>query len=71
MKRLDDGDANEDRTLTVGSSSGPGGGAGKLAEKIAAIQGKRDRHKEMLAELDRTDADQIRSQTRMPARWRA
>jgi hypothetical protein len=37
MKRLDEGDANEGRTPTVGSSSGPGGGAGKLAEKIAAI----------------------------------
>jgi transposase len=59
MKRLDEGDAYEDRTPTVGSGSGPGGGEGKLAEKIAAIQGKRDRHKEMLAELDRTGADQI------------
>jgi len=55
MERLDEGDADEDRT--------PGGGSGgsddKLAKKIAAIQGKRDRHKEMLAELDRTGADQI------------
>ena len=55
MKRLDEGDADDDRT--PGGGSGPRGG--KLAEKIAAIQGKRDRHKEMVAELDRTGADQI------------
>lgn len=55
MKRLDEGDADEDRTPGGGS----GNGDGKLAEKIAAIQGKRDRHKEMLAELDRTGVDQI------------
>ena len=55
MKRLDEGDADDDRT--PGGSSGQR--AGKLAEKIAAIQGKRDRHKEMLAELDRTSDDQI------------
>ena len=69
MKRLDEGDADDDRT--PGSSSGQR--AGKLAEKIAAIQGKRDRHKEMLAELDRTGDDQIsltdsdaRAMARMP-----
>ena len=55
MKRLDEGDADEDRTPGGGS----GNGDGNLAEKIAAIQGKRDRHKEMVAELDRTGADQI------------
>ncbi|SFN66177.1 IS1182 family transposase [Sphingomonas sp. OK281] len=55
MKRPDEGDADEDRTPGGGS----GNGDGKLAEKIAAIEGKRDRHKEMLAELDRTGADQI------------
>ena len=55
MKRLDEGDADEDRTPGGGS----GNGDGKLAEKIAVIQGKRDSHKEMLAELDRTGADQI------------
>ena len=44
MKRLDERDADEDRTPGGGS----GKGDGKLAEKIAAIQGKRDRHKEML-----------------------
>jgi len=55
MKRLDEGDADDART--PGGGSGPRGG--KLAEKIAAIQGKRDRHKEMVAELDRTGADQI------------
>lgn len=55
MKRLDEGDVDEHRTPGGGSGTGDG----KLAEKIAAIQGKRDRHKEMLAERDRTDADQI------------
>ncbi|VXD07300.1 hypothetical protein SPHINGOT1_80034 [Sphingomonas sp. T1] len=49
MKRLDEGDADEERT----SGGGSGGADGKLAEKIAAIQGNRDRHKEMLAELNR------------------
>ena len=52
MKRLDEGDANDDHT------SGSRGG-GKLAEKIAAIQGKRDRQKALLAELERTGAEQI------------
>jgi transposase len=55
MKRLDEGDADENRTPGGGS----GNGDGKLAEKIAAIKSKRDRHKEMLAELDRTGADQV------------
>ena len=63
MKRLDEEDADEDRTTGSGSGSGsgggPGGGAGKLAEKIAAIQGKRDRQKALLAELERTGAEQI------------
>ncbi len=51
MKRLDDGDAEEER---VGGSSG-----GKLAEKIAAIRDKRTQHRAMLEELDRTGEDQI------------
>lgn len=55
MKRLDDGDAEEER---VGSNSG-GGSGGKLAEKIAAIRDKRGRHEAMLEELDRTGEDQI------------
>ena len=55
MKRLDEGDADEDHGLSGGSE----GGDGKLADKIAAIQGKRDRQKELLAELERTGADQI------------
>ncbi|WP_244481543.1 hypothetical protein [Rhizobium sp. Root1203] len=55
MKRLDEGDADEDRYGNCGS----GRGNGKLAEKIAAIKGKRDRHKALLDELDRTGADQI------------
>ena len=53
LKRLDDGDAQED------AAGGGGSRDAKLAEKIAAIQGKRDRHKALLAELDRTGADQI------------
>ena len=55
MARLDEGDAAEERP--AGGHSGRGDP--KLAEKIAAIRGKRDRHKEMLAELERTGADQI------------
>lgn len=54
MKRLDDGDAEEER---AGGESG--GSDGKLAEKIAAIRDKRARHKAMLEELDRTGEDQI------------
>jgi transposase len=38
MKRLDEGDADEDRAPGGGSGSGLSGGNGKLAEKIAAIQ---------------------------------
>ncbi|MET3645405.1 hypothetical protein [Phyllobacterium ifriqiyense] len=53
MKRLDDGDAQEENT----GSDGPR--AKNLAEKIAAIKGKRDRHKARLDELDRTGEDQI------------
>ncbi|MDH1270512.1 transposase [Rhizobium pusense] len=57
MKRLDEGDAQEEK------AGGQGGGTrrsdGKLAEKIAAIKGKRDRHKALLDELDKTGEDQI------------
>ncbi|MBZ5775718.1 IS1182 family transposase [Rhizobium sp. VS19-DR104.2] len=53
MKRLDDGDAQEKNT----GSGGPR--AKNLTEKIAAIKGKRDRHKALLDELDRTGEDQI------------
>ncbi|UXN57567.1 hypothetical protein [Phyllobacterium zundukense] len=53
MKRLDDGDAQEENT------GGGGPRAKNLAEKIAAIKGKRDRHKSLLDELDRTGEDQI------------
>lgn len=53
MKRLDDGDAQEENT------GGSGPRAKNPAEKIAAIKGKRDRHKALLDELDRTDEDQI------------
>jgi hypothetical protein len=55
MKRLDEGDADDDHTSSGGSSRG----GEKLAEKIAAIQGKRDRQKALLAELERTGAEQI------------
>src|SRR5271170_1486619 len=51
LRRLDEGDAKE---------SGAGGTRVKnLAEKIAAVRGRRDRHKDMLAELDRTGESQI------------
>lgn len=56
MKRLDESDASEDK---ADADSGLGRGNGQLAEKIAAIQGKRDRHKALLAELDRTGEDQV------------
>lgn len=56
MKRLDDSDAEEDKTDKGGGS---GRGDGKLAEKIAAIKCKRDRHKALLKELDNTGEDQI------------
>jgi transposase len=54
MKRLDEGDAEEER-----ADSNSGGCGGKLAEKIAAIRDKRARHKAMLEELDRSGEDQI------------
>lgn len=57
MKRLDEGDAQEEKA--GGNGGGSGHGDGKLAEKIAAIQGKRDRHKALLDELNRTGEDQI------------
>ena len=55
MARLDESDVDEECT----ASRRPGQGDAKLPEKIAAIRGKRDRHKKMLAELERTGADQI------------
>lgn len=57
MKRLDEGDADEDKAN--GNDRGTSRGDGKLAEKIAAIKGKRDRHKALLDELDKTGEDQI------------
>ncbi|MDX7949746.1 IS1182 family transposase [Lichenihabitans sp. Uapishka_5] len=53
LQRLDDGDAQEEHV------GGTRGGRDKLKEKIAAIQGKRDRHKAMLVELEQTGQDQI------------
>jgi transposase len=55
MKRLDEGDADDDHT----SGGGSGRGNSKLAEKIVAIQGKRDRQKALLGEMERTGAEQI------------
>ncbi len=54
MKRLDESDANEEKV-----TSGNGRGDSMLSEKIAAIKGKRDRHKALLDELDKTGEDQI------------
>lgn len=54
MKRLDESDADEDKV-----GGGTGGRRGNLTEKIAAIKGRRDRHKALLDELDRTGEDQI------------
>lgn len=56
MKRLDESDADEEK---VTSGNGSGRSDGKLSEKIAAIKGKRDRHKALLDELDKTGEDQI------------
>ncbi|MBB4232578.1 hypothetical protein [Rhizobium mongolense] len=42
IKRLDESDADEEKAT---GSNGSGGG---MAEKIAAIKGKRDRHKALL-----------------------
>ncbi|MBB1492705.1 IS1182 family transposase [Paracoccus sp. MC1854] len=53
MKRLDLSDADEEK------ASGSNRSGGRLAEKIAAIKGKRDRHKALLDGLDRTGEDQI------------
>jgi hypothetical protein len=51
LQRLDESDALESRT---------GGARVKnLADKIAAISKRRERHKDMLAELDRTGESQI------------
>ncbi|WP_348648788.1 hypothetical protein [Rhizobium sp. SEMIA 4085] len=57
MKRLDEGDAEEEKASSNGGGSGRGDG--KLGEKIAAIKGKRDRHKALPDEMDKTGEDQI------------
>jgi transposase len=54
LQALDAGDVDED-----GADKGSGRGDPKLAEKIAAVRGKRERHKALLEELDRTGEDQI------------
>ena len=56
MGRLDAGDADEE---PASSGIGMDRDGGKLAEKIAAIGARRDRHRALLADLDRTGEDQI------------
>ncbi len=56
LKRLDESDVGEDGR---GAGGGPGREDPHLAEKIAAVRGKRERHKALLEELDRTGEDQI------------
>ena len=51
LKDLDTGDTDEDR---AGASNGSGHGDPRLAEKIAAVRGKRERHRALFEELDRT-----------------
>ena len=53
MAHLDKGDVDE------AADGGDVGRDNKLAEKIAAIRGRRERHKALLDELDRSDEDQI------------
>ena len=53
MGHLDKGDADE------AADGGDVGRDNKLAERIAAIRGRRERHKALLDELDRTGEDQI------------
>ena len=53
MAHLDKVDADE------AADGGDVGRDNKLAEKIAAIRGRRERHKALLDELDRTGEDQI------------
>ena len=57
-RRLDAGDTDEEQ---AGNGAAPdrGSGSGKLAEKIAAIAARRDRHRVLLDELDRTGENQI------------
>ena len=52
LGRLDQGDAAE--------SAAAGTRVKNLAEKIAALRDRRDRHQALLAELDRTGETQIR-----------
>ena len=56
MGRLDAGDADEE---PASSGIGMDRDGGKLAEKIAAIGARRDRHRALLADLDRTGEDPI------------
>src|SRR3954470_16512043 len=62
LRRLDHADAAE--TGTSGSR------VENLAEKIAAVRGRRDRWQEMLAELDRTGESQISLTDPTAERWR-
>ena len=62
LQRLDTSDADE--------QAAGGSRVKNLAEKIAAIRQRRARCQAMLAELDRTGEDQIRSPTRTAGPWR-
>ncbi|HVG48046.1 MAG TPA: transposase [Rubellimicrobium sp.] len=57
LQALDAGDADDDEANTGGS--GPGREDPRLAEKIGAVRGRRERHQALLEELDRTGEDQI------------
>ncbi len=61
LKRLDEGDADEGDADEDGASSvtGPGREDPRLAGKIAAVRGKRERYQALLEQLDRTGEDQI------------
>ncbi len=61
LKRLDEGDADEGDADEDGASSvtGPGREDPRLAGKIAAVRGKRERYRALLEQLDRTGEDQI------------
>jgi hypothetical protein len=62
LQRLDKSDAIE--------SGKDGSRVKNLAEKIAAIRERRERHKEMLAELDQTGESQISLTDPTAGRWR-
>jgi hypothetical protein len=64
MRRLDESDAAE-------SSTGGGSRTHNLAEKIAALRAACDRHRALLAELERTGESQISLTDPTAGRWPA